>query len=91
MQRQRGWKQEHSVTAAAGGWSEGWELVEVRLEGNQGQLMKGPVFHEESGLCPEAVGCPSRAFKQGGYMIRLTSWKDHSGCGMENGFASKKR
>lgn len=95
MQRQRGWKQGHLVTATPGGGSEGWELVEVRLEGNQGQLMKGPVrshglLHEESGLCPEAVGRPSRAFKQGSYMVRLTSWKDNSDCGMENGFASKK-
>lgn len=65
MQRQRGWKQEHLVTATAGVRGE----VEVRLEGNQGHLMKGPVFREESRLCPEVVGSPSRAFKQGSYMV----------------------
>lgn len=68
MQRQRGWKQEHLVTAAPGGGSEGWELVEVRLEGNQGQLMKGPV--RSHGLCPEQWDTPA------GLLNREVIWSD---------------
>lgn len=37
------------------------------------------------GLCPEGKGELLKGFKQGDDMTRITVWKDHFGCSVENG------